>query len=518
MCGIFAVFCDNWSGVELGTSSEGKYRGPDNSTTKSGGGSFFGNGKETGGWVFGFHRLSINGLDTKSNQPFEDSGVVLICNGEIYNYKRLYSLMPDVIPKSGSDCEVLIHLYLKYGMDFVGLLDGEYSFVLVDKRDPTKTLGYVSRDPFGVRPLYYVEKESNIYFASTLVQLPTMKGVKYFPPGHMMEVGSKKLVRYYSPRSVIEGNPLWGLHSVYAVIRETFATAVAKRVDNTDVPVACLLSGGLDSSIVTAITARIMKDKGQRLKTFSIGMNNGTDFKWARKVAEWCDTDHTEVVVSDFEWWSETPTVIEMIESYDITTVRASVGNYLVAKYIAKNSDCKVILNGDGSDELMGGYLYFRKAPDMISFDNECRRLLEDIHMFDVLRSDRSISSNGLEARTPFLDRGWVDTYLSIPVDRRYTPDCEKKLFREAWDYTDFLPKEVLWRQKEAFSDGISETGGASFFEKMGGSMGKTEKEFYLEVFNSFYGGGDAKDLIPYYWMPRWCDADDPSARTLDIY
>jgi len=507
MCGIYAAFCDNTNELKELNASMGKYRGPD--VSKQAAGSEF---------FFYFHRLSINGLNEESNQPFRKCGVSMICNGEIYNYKYLYSLMPDVVPETGSDCEVLIDLYLKYGIDFVHMLDAEYAFVLVDERNRDKMLGYVSRDPFGVRPLYYVEQNGMLYFASTLVQLPTLNGVKQFPPGHTMEVHNKALKMYYSPRSIIQGNPMWSHMSVETAIRECFGAAVAKRVDNTDVPIACLLSGGLDSSIVTAIAARIMKSRGQRLKTFSIGMPGGTDLEYARRVAEWCGTEHTEVVVTEFEWWVTLPTVIQMIESYDVTTVRASIGNFLVARYIKNNSDCKVILNGDGSDELMGGYLYFRKAPDMISFDNECKRLLEDIHCFDVLRSDRSISGNGLEARTPFLDRGWVDMYLSIPLEKRFTPDCEKKLFRQAWDETDYLPKDILWRQKEAFSDGISDSGGSgsAFFEKMGGSMGKTEKEFYLEVFNNFYEGGES--LIPYYWMPRWCETDDPSARTLDIY
>ena len=238
-------------------------------------------------------------------------------------------------------------------------------------------------------------------------------------------------------------------------------------------------------------------------------------------------------VCTEKQFLDAIPEVIEAIESYDTTTVRASVGNYLVSKYIKNHSEAKVIFNGDGSDEVCGGYMYFHAAPDSIAFDQECRRLLKDIHMFDVLRSDRSISSNGLEARTPFLDRHFVETYLSIPTNFRVLGNgkCEKYLLRKAFENFTLLPKEVLFRTKEAFSDGVS-TQTKSWFEIIQDHVETLEfpvddtisdnkpttkeQQYYRHIFDQYYKG--CSNLIPYFWMPRFVDATDSSARTLQIY
>ena len=222
--------------------------------------------------------------------------------------------------------------------------------------------------------------------------------------------------------------------------------------------------------------------------------------------------------------------VIKAIERYDTTTVRASVGNWLISKYIRENSDAKVVFNGDGSDEVTGGYMYFHLAENALEFDHECKRLLKDICYFDVLRSDRSISSHGLEARTPFLDKNFVQMYLSIPAETRFLEmkrtKIEKYLLREAFDKTNLLPDNVLWRTKEAFSDGVS-TQKESWFETIQNFAkekykdmnidGPTaEKYWYRELFNQYYP--NCKNVIPYMWMPKFVDATDASARTLDIY
>jgi asparagine synthase (glutamine-hydrolysing) len=251
------------------------------------------------------------------------------------------------------------------------------------------------------------------------------------------------------------------------IIQKSLVNAVEKRCLTTERPIACLLSGGLDSSLITALVNDYhQKNDLPTLETYSIGLKGSVDLKYARIVADSLGTKHTEIILEEFDFIDTIPEVIKAIESYDTTSVRASIGNYLLGKYIAANSEAKVIFNGDGSDELTGGYLYFHKAPNSIEFDLECRRLLGDIYMYDVLRSDKCISTHGLEPRTPFLDRGLVQGYLSIPADiRAHSANgvCEKHLLRLVFDsYTNLdgdrlLPKEIIWRTKEAFSDGVSQ-------------------------------------------------------------
>ena len=333
-----------------------------------------------------------------------------------------------------------------------------------------------------------------------------------------------------------------------------FINAVGKRVEGTsDRPIACLLSGGLDSSLVCALVNKYHinnENYKNKLETYSIGLPGSEDLKHAKIVADHLDTDHHEIIVSEEDFFYAIPEVIHTIESYDTTTVRASVGNYLVAKYIKEHSEAKVIFNGDGADELMGGYLYFHKAPDVYEFDKECKRLLQDISKFDVLRSDKSISSNGLEPRTPFLDRQWIEFYLSISKNIRFhskNEQCEKFLIRNAFYelMPELLPKEILWRTKEAFSDGVSGLK-RSWFQIINENIEKLclednklskilgdniemykklklhnppttiEQSYYRYLYNKNYYGTD--HIIPYFWMPKFVEANDSSARTLKIY
>ena len=267
------------------------------------------------------------------------------------------------------------------------------------------------------------------------------------------------------------------------------------------------------------------------METYSIGLEGSEDLKYARKVADYLHTKHTEIICSENDFLHAIPEVIKNIESYDTTTVRASVGNYLVSKYISEHSEAKVLFNGDGSDELTGGYLYFHYAKDPIAFDMECKRLLKDIHLFDVLRSDRSISSNGLEARTPFLDKVFVKTYLSLPLAvRNQKNKCEKYLLRKAFEPFNLLPKEILFRTKEAFSDGVSSLKKSWFeiiqtyvqdkhipsIEYVHNPPTTQEQKYYRHIFEKCYP--DCAQIIPYFWMPRFVDATDSSARTLNIY
>jgi asparagine synthase (glutamine-hydrolysing) len=312
-------------------------------------------------------------------------------------------------------------------------------------------------------------------------------------------------------------------------IKKYLTSAVKKRVLNTERPIACLLSGGLDSSLITAL----VNSFSPNVETYSIGLDGSDDLKYARIVANYLGTKHTEVILTENDFLEAIPEVIRIIESYDTTTIRASIGNYLIAKYISTHSTAKVIFNGDGSDEVCGGYLYMDYAPSPLEFDRETKRLLMDIHKFDVLRSDKSISSNGLEPRTPFLDRTFVQFYQSIHPSFRHhkgNNQCEKYLLRKAFSDSNLLPDEVLWRRKEAFSDGVSKHT-RSLFVIIQEYVNKLdikpsiytfnvpdtkEKIYYREIYNSLYP--NTENLIPYYWMPKWVNATDASARTLDNY
>jgi asparagine synthase (glutamine-hydrolysing) len=297
------------------------------------------------------------------------------------------------------------------------------------------------------------------------------------------------------------------------------------------------LSGGVDSSLIAAIAARELAKKGKQLHTFSIGMPGSTDLVYAAKVAKHINSIHHEVVVSPETFLDAIPKVIYDTETYDITSVRASVGNWLIGKHIKETTDIKVVFNGDGSDEIGGGYLYFYAAPSNEEFEAESERLLKEIHIFDVLRSDRSVAAHGLEARTPFLDKNVVATWRAIATGLRRpvsgeTDRMEKQILRDAFVDDNYLPHDVLYRKKEAFSDGVSSKEDSWYkrcaeFAKTEGLTIKTMSEtchnppkteeayWYRCIFEQHFPSIAAK-TIPYMWMPRWVQgASDPSARTL---
>ena len=268
---------------------------------------------------------------------------------------------------------------------------------------------------------------------------------------------------------------------------------------------------------------------GSKIETYSIGLPDSEDIKYARIVADYIGSKHTEIIVSEQDMLDAIPEVIVAIESYDTTSVRASIGNYLIGKYIKTHSEAKVIFNGDGSDELCGGYLYMSSCPDSIEYDKETLRLLNDIYLFDVLRSDKSISSHGLEPRTPFLDKAFVNYYLSIPLDFRnhnLSGKMEKYLLRMAFEESKLLPPEILWRKKEAFSDGVSNKGKSLFtiiqdytatkITDTSLNQKEKEKKYYKDIFDAAYP--NQSHIVPYFWMPKYINSDDPSARTLTSY
>tara|TARA_Y100000741_G_scaffold14141_1_gene11178 strand:+ start:6 stop:1682 length:1677 start_codon:yes stop_codon:yes gene_type:complete len=551
MCGIFAILnADQNTHTKesklLKCFEKGKNRGPEFSILN-----VYNN------ISIGFHRLAINGLNTNSNQPFEINNIILICNGEIYNFKQLAE-ENSITLTTDSDCEIILHLYQKYGIEFtLSILDGVFAFILYDKNINKIMVG---RDPYGVRPLYYFQENNTIAFASELKVLYPLslikKNIHHFIPGNYMILNNNNnnIINYAYKKYTsfpCSNNKFRSTASLYNKIVSNLYNVVEKRVKGTsERPIGCLLSGGLDSSLIAALVNKFyISDKP--LQTFSIGLPGSEDLKYAAIVAKHLGTKHHEILLSEDQFFDAIPEVIQNIESYDTTTVRASVGNYLIGKYIKENTDCKVIFNGDGADELMGGYLYFKKAPNAYEFDRECKRLLQDIHMYDVLRSDRCISSHGLEPRTPFLDKNWVEFYLSIDRNLRFNStiiNCEKYLVRKAFHELaiELLPNEILWRTKEAFSDGVSSLT-KSWFEIINEKINKLietfptlqdklsslinmynkfpisnnkpttlEQAYYRFIYNKYYQATD--HLIEYYWMPKYVEANDSSARTLNVY
>ena len=298
--------------------------------------------------------------------------------------------------------------------------------------------------------------------------------------------------------------------------RHILRAAVQKRLMADRLPIGCFLSGGLDSSIVCALLCEFI-DPAQ-LHTFAIGMEGGTDLRHARTVAEYFGTTHHEVIVTEGEMLAAVPRVVKQIESWDTTTVRASTPMFLLSEWIAANTDVRVVFSGEGSDELSGSYLYFRNAPSVEAYQAECVRLCEDLHRYDVLRADKSTAGHGLEVRVPFLDRNFVHFYLRAdPALRRPLNGVEKPLLRKAFEGR--LPSEVVWRVKEAFSDGVS--GERSWYQvadEHAKNLGeKDEASWYRSLFDEAYVG--RRDWIPYQWLPKWCgDVTNPSARVLTTY
>jgi len=549
MCGIFTLL--NYSQVNYdkfikSQFMKGKNRGPEFSDLQH----------ISMNAIFGFHRLAINGLDDISNQPITIDNIHLICNGEIYNYRELYKLM-GVTPKTNSDCEVIIHLYKRYGIkQTLKMLDGVFAFALCDNNHTNLESNiYIARDPYGIRPLYFLNNTKEtvqvIGFASELKMLsdfcnqnPDELTISQFKPGTYSSFNLNKsaLATWTNIDNDSYHEPGFSLNSmdmnwVNRGIQTYLIQSVEKRYLTTERPIACLLSGGLDSSLITAlINENHKKNTNKPLETYSIGLYGSEDLRNANIVSKYIGTNHTEIIVTEQEMFDIIPELIYTIESYDTTTVRASIGNYLLGKYISKNSNAKVIFNGDGSDELCGGYLYMNYCSDVIEFDKETRRLLADIYNFDVLRSDKCISSNGLEPRTPFLDRSFVNFYLSIPPSIRchaHNSQVEKFLLRNAFSINNFknsdgkqiLPDEILWRRKEAFSDGVSGNSRSLYQILQDFIVPKyqsnikpidAEKQYYKSLFSQHYP--NSLNIIPYYWMPKYTNTDDPSARTLTTY
>lgn len=410
-------------------------------------------------------RLAIVGVDSGAQPLLSPEGTqALAVNGEIYNHRQLRAaLEADYAFQTHSDCEVILPLYAKFGHDFLNQIEGMFAFVLWDD---AKQHWLVARDPIGIIPLYYGhDAHGNLYFASELKALaPVCKDAREFPPGHYWAKGDAEPTRYYHPGwreyDAVKDGP-----TDRTALRAAFESAVKSHM-MSDVPYGVLLSGGLDSSLVAAIAKkyaarRVEEDEKTeawwpQLHSFAVGLKESPDLKAAREVAAHIGTVHHEFHFTVQEGIDALSDVVYHLETYDVTTIRASTPMYLMARRI-RAMGIKMVLSGEGSDELFGGYLYFHKAPGAKSLHEETVRKLDALHLFDCLRANKSMSAWGVEARVPFLDRGFIDVAMSlnpeVKLSGKQRGRIEKQFLREA--FAGYLPDKILWRQKEQFSDGV---------------------------------------------------------------
>ena len=515
-CGSGATFDDFRKGFDRTAS-----RGPDDSRIV-----------DTGKGLLGFHRLAIMGLTPSGMQPFELDGSYVVCNGELYGFeKQKQELMQKGYTfKSESDCEILLPLYREYGTDMFTMLDAEFACIIYDK----KAGEYIAaRDPIGIRPLYYgYDSNDVILFASEAKNLVGLTDkIMPFPPGHYYKDG--KFVSYCDI-AMVDTVCHDDLDTACKHIKEKLIAGVEKRLV-ADAKVGFLLSGGLDSSLVCAIAAR----KSQTpIRTFAIGMSeDAIDLKYAKQVADYIGSDHTEIYMTPDEVIATLDSLIQILGTYDITTIRASMGMYLICKAIHEQTDIRVLLTGEISDELFG-YKYTDFAPSAEAFQEEAQKRIQELHMYDVLRADRCISVNSLEARVPFGDLDFVKYVMAIDPEMKLNKYGKGKyLLRHAFEGGGYLPDEILWREKAAFSDAVGHS--MVDYLKEYADEQYSDEEFevickkytyatpftkesllYREIFEKYYPG--QAEMIVDFWMPNksWegCDVNDPSARVLSNY
>ena len=487
---------------------------------------------DTGKGLLGFHRLAIMGLHPEGMQPFELDGSYVVCNGEIYCFPRLKKKLMETGKYtfvSESDCEILLPMYKEYGTDMFRRLDAEFALILYDG----DTQSYIAaRDPIGIRPLYYgYDPHGVIVFASEPKNLVGLvDDIMPFPPGHYYKDGEFVC---YSDIAAVDEVCMDDVETICSKIHEKLVKGIEKRLI-ADAKVGFLLSGGLDSSLVCAIAARKSKEP---IRTFAIGMSeDAIDLKYAKQVADYIGSDHTEVIITKEDVLAALEDVVQLLGTYDITTIRASMGMYLICKAIHETTDIRVLLTGEISDELFG-YKYTDFAPSPEAFQAEAQKRIRELHMYDVLRADRCISVNSLEARVPFGDLDFVKYVMSIdPAKKMNVYGKGKYLLRHAFE-GDYLPHDILYREKAAFSDAV----GHSLVDdlKEYAESYYTDEEFeakckqydyatpftkesllYRELFEKYYPG--QAHMIAGFWMPNkeWegCDVDDPSARVLSNY
>lgn len=479
-------------------------------------------------WL-GFSRLAIMDLSHAGDQPFYHEKKYFMCNGEIYNYHKLKEEF-DFDYQSGSDCEILIPLFKALGMPWMlKRLDGEFAFVIYDEK---LNEVFAARDPMGIRPLFYGRtKEGKIAFASEVKALQTFcKDIQALPPGCYYQDGE---VRSYLDLGKVDQYVSDDHEAIYKKINHLLVEGVKKRL-TSDAPLGFLLSGGLDSSLVCSIA---QKYSDKPIKTFSIGMSeDAIDLKYAKEVADHIGSDHYEVIITKEDVLSSLKDVVKHLETYDITTIRASIGMYLVCKYIREKTDVKVLLTGEVSDEIFG-YKYTDFAPSGVEFQKEAAKRVRELYIYDVLRADRCIAAHSLEARVPFSDTDFVQYVMSIDPEKKLNKYGHGKyLLRKAFE-GDYLPQSILFREKAAFSDAVGhsmvdylkeyaeEVYSDEEYKRVVSKYGHAtpftkESLLYREIFEEFYP--KKSYLIKDFWMPNkeWdnCDVDDPSARVLPNY
>ena len=500
MCGIVALFGE----PREVPSDLLTHRGPDDYRTET-----------MGKCQMDYYRLAINDLTDAGMQPFVRPHRMFMCNGEIYNHRSFRSGEE----KSQSDSEVAMNLIHTLGIEnTVRSINGDFAMVYTDGKRVI-----AARDPVGVRPMFYTHyAKDSIAFASEAKALLFLgTHIEIFPPGHFYDSYVNKFICYHTG--------YWNVHKFsgsksHEKIRHTLEESVHTRLDNTDREIGFLLSGGLDSSLIAAIAAR----KIGRIRTFSIGLEGSPDLEAARKVADYLATDHTEVTFTGEEGLLTLREVVWSLESYDTTTVRASTPMWLLCKYIKENTDCRYIFSGEGSDEILGGYLYFHNAPSVEEFACENMRRLHLIHQFDGLRADRCAGAHGLDLIVPFLDKNFIQCCMEMNQTLKMTK-LEKQVLREA--FAGYLPDEILWRQKDGMSDAV----GTGWVGAIKAHTEKTmsdkmftitqsmcthntpltkEEAYYRELFWMYYTSQN-DHLISEIWRPKWTHVTDPSARLL---
>uniref|UniRef100_A0A0D6QZ42 Asparagine synthetase [glutamine-hydrolyzing] n=1 Tax=Araucaria cunninghamii TaxID=56994 RepID=A0A0D6QZ42_ARACU len=544
MCGILAVLgCIDISRTKrsriLELSRRLRHRGPDWSGICQHGNCFLAH-----------QRLAI--VDpTSGDQPLynEDKTIVVTVNGEIYNHEDLRETLKHRKFRTGTDCEVIAYLYEEYGEDFVNMLDGMFSFVLLDTRDNSFL---AARDAIGITPLYTGwGLDGSIWFASEMKALnDDCERFECFPPGHVYSSKGGGYRRWYNPPWFSEDIPTTPYDPL--VLRQAFEKAVLKRL-MTDVPFGVLLSGGLDSSLVAAVASRYLEGTkvaklwGSKLHTFCVGLQGSPDLKAAKEVSDYLGTLHHEFHFTVQEGIDAIEEVIYHIETYDVTTVRASTPMFLMSRKI-KSLGVKMVLSGEGSDEIFGGYLYFHKAPNKEEFHCETCRKIKSLHLYDCLRANKSTSAWGVEARVPFLDKEFINVAMAIdPEWKMVRPDLgriEKWVLRKAFDDEEkpYLPKHILYRQKEQFSDGVGYSwidGLKAYAENHVTDMmlanakyvypentpATKEAYYYRMIFEKFFPQNAARSTVPggpsvacstakaLEWDAAWSKNPDPSGR-----